>query len=85
MADDRLLAAARRAIALIREHVDAPLSVRLWDGSLEPLGRNPKEDLAIRIETPGVLPSLLRRLQLAGSLLKTSGNMDRLLDGIGVA
>ncbi len=61
MADDRLLTAARRAIALIREYVDMPLSVRLWDGSIEPLGQNPPEGLAIRVETPGVLPSLLRR------------------------
>lgn len=62
--DDRLLRATRRAIALLREHLDAPLSVRLWDGSLEPLGRDAPEGLAIRIETPGVLPSLLRRPSL---------------------
>ena len=60
MADDSLLTAARRVIALLREHLNAPLSVRLWDGSLEPLGQNPPEGLAIRFETPGVLPSLLR-------------------------
>ena len=61
MADDRRLTAARKAIALIREHLDAPLSIRLWDGSIEPLGQDAPEGLAIRIETPGVLPSLLRR------------------------
>ncbi|MEM7190380.1 MAG: cyclopropane-fatty-acyl-phospholipid synthase family protein [Pseudomonadota bacterium] len=60
MSEDRKLAAARKAIALIRETVDLPLSVRLWDGSLEPLGAGAGE-LALRIETPGVLPSLLRR------------------------
>ena len=60
MSDDRKLAAARKAIALVRETVDLPLSVRLWDGSLEPLGANAGE-LALRIEPPGVLPSLLRR------------------------
>lgn len=60
MADDRLLKAAREAIRLLRQHLDAPLSVRLWDGSLEPLGADAPEGLAIRIETPGVLPSLLR-------------------------
>ncbi|MEM0988486.1 MAG: cyclopropane-fatty-acyl-phospholipid synthase family protein [Pseudomonadota bacterium] len=61
MADDRHLRAARKAAALIREQVDLPLSLRLWDGSLEPLGHDPKPGLALRIETPGVLPSLLRR------------------------
>ena len=60
MADDKLITAARRAIALVRDTVDLPLSVRLWDGSLEPLGAG-AGDLALRIETPGVLPSLLRR------------------------
>ena len=61
MSDDRLLRTARKAAKLIREQVDLPLSVRLWDDSLEPLGANPTPGLAIRIETPGVLPSLLRR------------------------
>ncbi|MEM7059224.1 MAG: cyclopropane-fatty-acyl-phospholipid synthase family protein [Pseudomonadota bacterium] len=60
MADDRLLKAARKALGVVRDAVDLPMSVRLWDGSLEPLGAN-AGDLAIRIETPGVLPSLLRR------------------------
>ena len=60
MAQDRTLDAARQAIRMLRQHLDAPLSVRLWDGSLEPLGTDPPEGLAIRIETPGVLPSLLR-------------------------
>ncbi|MBY8975318.1 class I SAM-dependent methyltransferase [Rhodobacteraceae bacterium NNCM2] len=61
MADDKLLGAARRAIALIRETADIPMSVRLWDGSVEPLGTDVPAGRMIRIETPGVLPSLLRR------------------------
>ncbi|MEM7212863.1 MAG: SAM-dependent methyltransferase, partial [Pseudomonadota bacterium] len=61
MAEDRVLRAARNAIAIVRETVDLPLSIRLWDGSLEPLGAEPQGDLAIRVDTPGVLPSLLRR------------------------
>jgi len=60
MADDRLLRAARRALALVRQTVDLPISVRLWDGSLEPLGAAPG-NLVIQINSPGVLPSLLRR------------------------
>ena len=60
MADDKLLRAARKALAEVRAKVDLPLSVRLWDGSLEPLGAEAGA-LALRVETPGVLPSLLRR------------------------
>ncbi|MFK7944281.1 MAG: class I SAM-dependent methyltransferase [Paracoccaceae bacterium] len=64
MSDDRLLRTARKVARLIRDQVDLPLSLRLWDDSLEPLGADPKPGLAIRIETPGVLPSLLRRPSL---------------------
>jgi len=59
--DDRRLAAARRAIGMIREALDGHFSIRLWDGSLEPLGREVVPGLAIRINSPGVIPSLLRR------------------------
>ncbi len=59
--EDRQLDAARRAIGMVREALDGHFSVRLWDGSLEPLGREVVPGLAIRINSPGVLPSLLRR------------------------
>ena len=62
--DTRLLAAARRGLALVRERADAHFSIRLWDGSLEPLGTNVVPGLAIQINSPGVLPSLLRRPSL---------------------
>jgi len=58
--DDKALRAARRAIALVRDAADAHFSVRLWDGSLEPLGRDVTPGLALVIASPGVLPSLLR-------------------------
>ena len=58
---DRQLAAARRAIGMVREALDGHFSIRLWDGSLEPLGRDVVPGLAVRINSPGVLPSLLRR------------------------
>ncbi|MEM7120195.1 MAG: class I SAM-dependent methyltransferase [Pseudomonadota bacterium] len=64
MGDERRLRAARRAIALLRERVDAHFSIRLWDGSLEPLGTTVVPGLAIQINTPGVLPSVLRRPSL---------------------
>ncbi|MEL6280527.1 MAG: cyclopropane-fatty-acyl-phospholipid synthase family protein [Pseudomonadota bacterium] len=59
--DDRLLKAARQAIGMIREAVDAHFSVRLWDGTVEPLGRAVTPGLQVAINSPGVLPSLLRR------------------------
>ncbi len=58
---DRRLEAARRGIGMIREALDAHFSVRLWDGSLEPLGRDVVPGLAVQINSPGVIPSLLRR------------------------
>ncbi len=60
MSDTRHLKAIRKLAALIREEVDAHFSLRLWDGSLEPLGRAPVSGLALRIGSPGVLTSLLR-------------------------
>ncbi|MEZ5839703.1 MAG: class I SAM-dependent methyltransferase [Hyphomicrobiales bacterium] len=61
MADDRQLATARRVIAALREAIDLPFSLRLWDGSLEPLGRNVTEGLVVAIRHPGVVTSILRR------------------------
>ena len=62
--DDRMLLAVRRAIAMVRDRLDGHFSVRLWDGSLEPLGNDVVPGLAIQINTPGVLPSILRRPSL---------------------
>jgi len=59
MTDTRHLKAVRRFAKLVREDVDAHFSLRLWDGSLEPLGRTVVPGLALRIGSPGVLPSLL--------------------------
>lgn len=50
----------RRLAAVMRDKVDAHFSLRLWDGSLEPLGHNVQPGLALTITSPGVLPSLIR-------------------------
>ncbi len=42
------------------------LSVKLWDGSVIPLGDDVKSDLLLIIRDPGVLTSLLRRPSLDG-------------------
>lgn len=62
--DDRLAAAIRKAISLIRPQLDAHFSIRLWDGSVEPLGGSVVQGLNLVITEPGVLPSLLRRPSL---------------------
>jgi cyclopropane-fatty-acyl-phospholipid synthase len=44
---------------MIRAAVDAHFSLRLWDGSLEPLGADPVPGLALRVASPGVISSIL--------------------------
>lgn len=61
MTQDHGLTATRRIAALLRDEVDIPLSLKLWDGTIEPLGRDLSHPLAIALTSPGVLPSLLRR------------------------
>jgi cyclopropane-fatty-acyl-phospholipid synthase len=58
---DRHLAAARRIVEDLARHLDLDVSVRLWDGSLVPLGSRTESGLAITIASPGVISSLLRR------------------------
>ncbi len=58
---DRKLAAARQMVEDLARHLDLDVSVRLWDGTLVPLGSGVTSDLAITIASPGVISSLLRR------------------------
>ncbi|MFP3921035.1 MAG: class I SAM-dependent methyltransferase [Dichotomicrobium sp.] len=57
----RQLSAARDLAAHLGEHLDLDASVRLWDGTRVPLGRDPSGPLTIAIASPGVIASLLRR------------------------
>ena len=75
-ADDKCLDAARALIATLAQHLQIDASVKLWDGSLQPLGalaassgasgRPGEQDahaakpLAITIRDPGTIASLLR-------------------------
>jgi len=61
---DRRLEAARRIFHHCAEVIDLPLSLKLWDGSVVPLGRAPDEGRWIAISGPGVLGSLFRRPSL---------------------
>ena len=55
------LAAARRLFAHIGATLNVPFAIRLWDGSMIPLGREPQPGFFIAINGPGVIGSLLRR------------------------
>ena len=59
--DQRLLAAARQLVGLVAERLDVDASVRLWDGSLVPLGRAVGGPFVLSISGPGVIGSLVRR------------------------
>lgn len=58
---ERRLAAAKALIGDLARQLDLDASVRLWDGSINPLGRNVSSALELRIRDPGVIGSLLRR------------------------
>ncbi len=71
------LNAARRLFAYIGELIDAPFSVRLWDGSMIPLGREPDGNFFISLSGPGVLGSLLRKPTYENLLLHyAKGHID---------
>ncbi len=59
--DARLLSAARKLAELVAERLDVDASVRLWDGSLVPLGDAVRGPFTISLAGPGVIGSLLRR------------------------
>jgi cyclopropane-fatty-acyl-phospholipid synthase len=56
---DKQLKAAKTFIEKLGRHLQINASVRLWDGSLTPLGPNPGP-LAITLTSPGVIASILR-------------------------
>lgn len=58
---ERYLHAARRILEHLREALNVPVSVRLWDGSLVPLGSQPDSKFVIDIANVGVLGSLMRK------------------------
>ncbi len=56
----RQLDAAHRVLKHLSEILDIPLSVRLWDGSVVPLGRKADKDLFLVIEGPRTVSTILR-------------------------
>jgi cyclopropane-fatty-acyl-phospholipid synthase len=53
--------AARHVFEHLAKTVDAPFSLRLWDGSTVPLGRDAAGGPCIKVAGPGVLGALFRR------------------------
>jgi cyclopropane-fatty-acyl-phospholipid synthase len=58
---DRQIEAAREIFEHFARILDAPFSLRLWDGSKIPLGRAGADGPCIRVAGPGVLGALFRR------------------------
>jgi cyclopropane-fatty-acyl-phospholipid synthase len=56
----KLLAAARALVEDVARNLDIDASVKLWDGSLVPLGREVRSDLRLTIASPGTIASLVR-------------------------
>ncbi len=46
--------------AIGADHLNADLSLKLWDGTYVPLGKNPSNKLAIVISDPGAISTLVR-------------------------
>jgi cyclopropane-fatty-acyl-phospholipid synthase len=57
----RYVDAAHHVFGHIAKTIDAPFSLRLWDGSTIPLGRDAAAGPCISIARPGVLGALFRR------------------------
>ncbi len=59
--DRARLAAARAVLERVARCLDSRICVRLWDGSVVPMGRDADPNLCLAIAGPGVIGSLLRR------------------------
>ena len=62
--EQRRLAAARRLVAEIAGHLQADLSVELWNGEVLPLGPGARNDVRIAVRSPGAVRRLLLRPKL---------------------
>jgi len=59
--DAKQLAAAKKVCLHAAELLNARFSIRLWDGTLVPLGQDVDPEMCVAIRTPGVISSMLRR------------------------
>lgn len=59
--DETLLKAAKNLHPHLAEAIDSRISIRLWDGSIFPLGKNSDPNIFLSISDSGVIGSLMRR------------------------
>jgi cyclopropane-fatty-acyl-phospholipid synthase len=87
--DENKLAAARKIFEYVGEIINARFSIRLWDGSIIPLGKNVDSEFFIAVNGPGVIGALLRRPTYENLLLQyINGSVDvhgDLIDFVAVA
>lgn len=72
-ASTRQLLAARKILTHIAGVVDMRFCVKLWDGSLVPMGKDANPEMVISISGPGVIGSILRRPTLENVLRHYAG------------
>ncbi len=58
--DAQLAQLAKEILAEVGEKLEANLSVKLWDGTIVPLGPNVTSDHVVSVSSPGVVASLLK-------------------------
>ncbi len=57
----RQLRRAKELVTYLRGRLNTPVSVRLWDGTVMPMGDNADPNLQLTISGPGVIGAFLRR------------------------
>jgi len=87
--DETKLAATRKIFEYVGEIINVRFSIRLWNGSIIPLGKNVDSEFFIAINGPGVIGALLRRPNYENLLLQyINGYVDihgDLIDFVAVA
>lgn len=64
MLENKQLKAAHKIFNHLAQHLDAPFSVKIWDGEIIALGKKAKKNQYIEIANPGVLGSIARSPKL---------------------
>ena len=75
--DQKRLTAAKRIIQHVAGVLELPLSVRLWDGTIVPLGKNADRERFLSVDDAGVFGAMLRHPSLETLYrLYASGHID---------
>ena len=75
--DQQRLTAAKRIIQHVAGALDLPIAVRLWEGTIIPLGENADRERFLSVDDAGVFGALLRRPSLETLYrLYASGHID---------